>query len=662
MTLNEVLTSVPGIGPSTYLKLQKHGIETQLDLLRLFPTRHEDYSLLSPIALLQPGETVTIKAEVVTSQQVLTRKRNLTIQKLQVKDLSDSTTLVWFNQPYILRQFRKGEQYYFSGKITQLGNQISMQVLEYEPDHVRPLNTASIVPYYTGTMGISSRLLRQKIAYILDRLPLPHNHHDPVSTTSGLRLMPVFNALRALHFPKNATELEQAKKRLSFEQLLTIKISQISQQARLKEKKTVCLPRTASGLIQKFKKLLPFKLTPSQINAVTEITRDFVSSDWHPRLLMGDVGSGKTVIMAYAAFIMAKSGFTTAVMAPTTALAQQHYLSFKQWFRQERITISLLTAKAKPGPIQKAAIVIGTQALLFQEVDYNNLGLVIIDEQHKFGVVQAEWLTLRAKFQPRFLLVSATPIPRSLALILYHHTQLSYLKEKPFINQVKTYLVPEQKRQSGYRWLSEQIRKHHQQAFVVCPAIDPQASAKLELKTVKQEAQKLSQLLPGVRIQAIYSQHPQKLELLQDFKKGKIDLLVTTTLIEVGLDIGSVNIMLIENAERFGLSQLHQLRGRIGRRGQLAHFFLFPSSTEPKALTRLQTLVKNNDAAAIALADLKHRGAGNLLGTAQHGFGYLQTEDLLNPGLIAEVNRLATKLVANSQHAEYTSLLVKKLT
>lgn len=661
MNLFGSLTTVPGIGPSTFLKIQKQGFTSILDLLHLYPLRYEDFSLISQIALLQPGETATITAEVISSQHSFTHKRNLTIQKLQVRDLSDNIELIWFNQPYVLKQFKRGETYLFSGRILQHGKNKSMQVAEYEIASDKPLHTGGIIPYYTGTLGISSKVIRQKITWILNNLLKESVSSDRVLSLTRIKMLSAKDTLRALHFPKNWKELKMAKKRLSFEQLLEIKRAQIVQQNQIRSKKATVLVKTQNHQLNDFCNQLPFTLTPSQKMAIDEIITDFCAESNQQRLLMGDVGSGKTVVMAFAAYFMAKSGYKTAVMAPTEALVQQHFHSFQEWLQPHKIKVSLLTNKTRANNFANSHILIGTQALLFAKLDFERLGLVVVDEQHKFGVLQTQCLTTQSKHQPRIMLVSATPIPRSLALTLYHHTKLSYLKEKPYANQIKTFVVPETKRLSSYQWLNKQLKLSKQQAYLVCPAIETGSGKLNELKTVKQEEQKLSCLLPNIKIKAIYSKHPQKQEILEQFRTGKIDLLITTTLIEVGIDIGTANIMIVENAERFGLSQLHQLRGRIGRRGQKGFFLLFSSLNNDKTQDRLKILEQTNDAEKIAIADLKYRGAGDLLGTAQHGFNYIQTKDLFNAELIVEINRLATKLVANSQDKEYTSLLVNKL-
>jgi len=650
MNLSENLLSVPGFGPSTFLKFKKAEIETLADLLHLYPIRYDDFRLKSAISLLQPGESVTVQGRVINAVNSLTRRQGLTIQKLVITDGYSQLELVWFNQPYILRQFKKNEEYFFSGKIVQFKTKIGMQVNEYEDYSQKQIHTGRLVPYYTKTIGISSRLLRQKIFWLLEEL-----------AKTDLGLHRDFPFLQALHFPNNHRELEKAQKELSFAQLLNIKISQIKQQHFLELGKKPILKQAADQEIKAFIKNLPFTPTASQLAAFAELNSDFGSERTKPRLLMGEVGSGKTAVMAYAAFVMAKNEYQTIIMTPTEALAAQHYQNFIHILKDYASNIALLSAKVKPKNIESKKILIGTHALLYTKLNWEMIGLVIIDEQHKFGVLQRELLLKRADYQPRVLLVSATPIPRSLALTLYHHTNLSYLMDKPYKNRVKTFLVPEEKRLASYKWLAEKVKTEKLQVYLVCPAIENKNGKINELRTVKEETERLQKLLPDLRIGSIYSRHPQKEKILNSFRQHNLDLLITTSLIEVGLDIGSASIIIIENAERFGLNQLHQLRGRIGRRGQSGYCLLFSSATDPKIISRLKILEKINDGTKIAVYDLKYRGPGNLLGTLQHGFNYIRSEDLFDAKLMTKIEQTAQKIVANFANKEYTSLLVKKL-
>ncbi len=658
MNLHSSLTSIPGIGPSTYLKLSRKGLESVLDLLQLYPIRYDDFSLTSSLGLLQAGEMVTVRATVVSTNQSFTRK-NLAIQKLKIVDKSDSIEAVWFNQPYILRQFKTGQTYFFSGKVSQFGSQLVLLVSEYEPAESVQIHTGRLVPYYTGSLGVSSKVLRQKIFYVLHELTKTDFGTDP-SEFGQSNLLSSQETLINIHFPQNKQLLEKAQERLTFEQLLNLILAQLSRKANLQTKSGPKITANSQKINQLFIKNLPFKLTPSQLKTIKEIENDFYKMQNLDRILMGDVGSGKTVLMAYSAYLMANNEYQTVILAPTEALAQQHYQSFRELLSFSKIKCGLLTAKNKLLKPEKYQILIGTHALLFAQLDFTKIGLLIIDEQHKFGVLQRQALAKDKSWQPFVLMVSATPIPRSLALTLYGQTQVSYLTDSPNSNFVKTYLVPSVKHLNSYQWIKKQIKEHHVQVYVVCAAIENKQGRVNELKTVTQEKEKLQKLLPDLRIESIHSKHPQKVEFLDDFRQHKLDILITTSLIEVGLDIGNASIMLIENADRFGLSQLHQLRGRIGRRGQQAFCFLFSDSQTPAVLSRLKTLEKNHDALEIATLDLKLRGPGDLLGTTQHGFSFVNMDDLLNSALIQKVTEVAKQILANLQTKGYTSILVNK--
>jgi ATP-dependent DNA helicase RecG len=659
MILSDSLTSVSGIGPSTYLKLERAGLKTVGDLLQQYPIRHEDFSLTTNLALLQEGEQVTVLGSCGHKQEIYPKKRRLTVQKLIIMDQYDSIEAVWFNQPYILRQFNKGKKYYFSGKVSSFGAKTVLMVSEYEPeDTASTIHTGRLVPYYSNIAGLSSKFLRQKIYTVLEKISLAEMPKDRVLALNP-SLMSDTETLNNIHFPNNLGSLEKAKERLRFEQLLSVKITQLKGGFGFKKERLNYPKANLLTLVKEFLSQLPFKATSSQENVLKEIANDFAHFKATKRLLMGEVGTGKTVIMAGACYLMAKFGFRTVVLAPTEVLANQHFQSLAKLIPDSNIKIALLTANNREGDHLDAEIIIGTHALFFTQ-QVSKLGLLIVDEQHKFGVAQRDKI-LRSENtgNSHYLMVSATPIPRSLALVLFGNTALSYLKDKPYQNKVKTYLVPEAKREKSYQWIVEQVSKRKVQVFVVCPAISENSKKVSELKTVEAQTKLLKEKMPELKIESIHSKHPQKMAILSLFASGKIDLLVTTSLIEVGLDVEKANIMIVENAERFGLSQLHQFRGRIGRRNEQAYFFLFTENKNPSVLERLRVLEKTNDAKKIAQTDLSLRGPGELLGTKQHGYQLIRVEDLLNQALVKQVTRTAQHLLAKQSAKGYTSILVK---
>lgn len=657
MKLTDSLLSVKGFGPSTYLKLSKNGFSSVASLLQYFPIRYEDYSEKSFIALMQENETLTIKAKVKNFKNQITRKRNFNIQTLLVEDKSGEIEIVWFNQPYIVYAFKKEQEYFFSGKVNTFGNKLNFMAQEYEPaTNKPPVHTGRIVPYYSSSLKISSKVLRQRILAILNLLDENSIKNDFLSKTDKNGLLTSFETLFNLHFPKNLAMLKKAQYRLKLEQLFVLKLKQLKRQ-NFREKRTTPNIKVSALQQAQFIKNLPFELTNSQTKVISQINQD-LSKGHMDRLLMGDVGSGKTVLMSYSSLVTGQNNYQTLVMAPTEGLAEQHFSSFKSHLQFSNLKIGLLTSKYKPDDLGKLDIIIGTQALLFSKTKFGRLGLVIVDEQHKFGVEQREVLLANPKILPYFLTVSATPIPRSLALTLYGNIEISYLKEKPNIDKLKTYLVPENKRQDALNWINKRVLKYQTQAYVVCAAAEDKDETKNELKTVENEEKKLKKLFPNLRIAGIYSKHPKKQEILTQFRNHSLDILVSTSLIEVGIDIGNADIMVVENSDRFGLSQLHQLRGRIGRRGKPAFCFLFTDSSSQSIMSRLKVLTQSNDGLKIATEDLKLRGPGNLLGIEQHGFSYLRVSDLLDSSLITRVNKITKLILDKSLSLDYTSILI----
>ena len=658
MEVTDSLLNVSGIGPSTYLKLQKVGLSTVLDLIQSYPIRYEDFSETCAIAFAQPDDAITIKAVVKSINNQFTRKKNFNIQKVTVADNSGEIEVIWFNQPFILRAFKKNSEYYFSGKVTVFNGKLGFAANEYdEVKNTKSIHTGRIVPYYSSTLGVSNKVIRAKIHNILVLLDNKELKNDLIQKFSPRSLLSVTETLNNLHFPTNSKLLEQAQYRLKYEFLTVLKLSQSKN---LKISSSRKSPETTISPTQfnKFTKALPFTLTKSQQQVCAEIERDFKTGKMN-RILMGDVGSGKTVIMCYSALLMSQHNYQTLVMAPTEVLALQHFDSFQKLLKFGQLKIGLLTAKNKLTDLASYDIIIGTQALIFSKLSFGKLGLVIVDEQHKFGVRQRETLLSTQETMPYFLTVSATPIPRSLALTLYGDLDISYLTEKPNNALSKTYLVPEFKREKAFIWIKNKVKTEKTQVYVVCAAAVEKNKKETELKTVENEEQKLKQLLPDLSVKGIYSKHPRKNEILSLFRDHKLDALASTSLIEVGLDISNANIMVVENSDRFGLSQLHQLRGRIGRRDQPAFCFLFTDSQNPSVLSRLKILTQTNDGLDIATKDLKLRGPGDFLGTEQHGFDLLSTQDLLNSSLIDSVKETVKIILDNFPSVDYTSILVR---
>jgi len=655
--IQDSLLEIPGIGPTTYLKLSKRGLKTVADLLHLYPNRYEDYSQDARIASLEPEEKVTITAIVVRSKNTYTRKRGLTIQNLTVKDPTGELDLTWFNQPFVLRAFKTGHSYRFSGKVTIFRGRETLTVAEFEPAENPNIHTGKIIPIYSEAYGVSSKFLRQRLEHILNNLDL-----SSVATLGKLisdqtDLLTPREALYSIHFPKNNLALKRAQEHYLLNELLNIRINHLRQAAEIRTLRYPSLTLTSKNQAD-FISNLPFNLTPSQSEVIKEINGDFQSGNYMNRLLMGDVGSGKTVIMAYLSFLMSQNNHKTLVLVPTEALAQQHFQTMSALLKFSKIKVACLTASQKTNDLTDADIIIGTQALFFKKADLPEFGLLIIDEQHKFGVKDREKLLKEVRPLPHLLTVSATPIPRSLAQSIYGQVTTSYLKEKPFKSQVKTFLVKEDKRLDSYRWIEKTIQEQNIQAFVICASVEKKETPTTnEIKAVKAEYQKLTKEFPTLSIGAVYSKHREKSKILADFRKGDLDILISTSLVEVGIDIPDANLMIIENAERFGLSQLHQMRGRIGRRDNKAYCLLFTSSQNPDTLSRLRVLETTTDALIVAQKDLELRGPGNLLGTEQHGFSFITLKHLLDVNLNSKVERIAKELLAKQPNLDYTTLV-----
>ncbi len=666
LSLNDLLVKLPGIGPSTYFAMKRKAIETVLDLLRFYPIRYEDYSLCSEISRLQHGEKLTICAKVQSFTNIPTRQKRLQIQKASVADNSGEIDVVWFNQPYLRSLIKKGSRYFFSGTVDTFSGKLVFKAQEFEAKTAIQLHTGRIVPYYSEILKISSKRLRKIFFWLLNNLPESTIlEYIPIPIVKQQDLLPPLTFFKQVHFPSSKAELKKAKDRLVWEELFFLLYAQVKQKKDKAVSTALCLnTEPFTKQLYLFKQSLPFSLTSAQEKSIKEIYSDLAGPLPMSRMLIGDVGSGKTIVAAHAIYLAFLNGFASIFMAPTEVLAQQHYETLKEYFAKYNLKIKLLTANQPSQKLKDFDLLIGTHAILYQKDKYKNIGLVIIDEQHKFGVLQRNKLislsTLGGK-QPHFLSLSATPIPRSLALVLHGSLELSFLDEKPQKRKkVLTYLVPEEKRLNGYRWIGEKIKQQGLQVYVICPLIeDSKAETLQEAKSVEQELNRLLKVYPDLTLATLHSKSKNKEKIINAFKNKQIQILISTSVVEVGIDVPGANIMIIEDADRFGLSQLHQLRGRIGRRGGQAYCFLFTKSRSSKTLNRLKILEKTDDGFKIAKLDLKFRGPGDLLGLEQHGFKNVSLSDLLDHDKISKIRSEAEFVVENYPDFKYNSLLIK---
>ncbi|KKU86912.1 MAG: ATP-dependent DNA helicase RecG [Candidatus Beckwithbacteria bacterium GW2011_GWC2_47_9] len=577
------------------------------NLLHHYPFRYED---------LRDFETGTI----LESKNIYTHSGK-TVQKISVRVGNKIRELTYFNQPFLIKTLRPGVK-------------ISLAGTEYEVNG--PLiHTGRLVPVYPETKGISSKWIRRQI---YNQLKKPIGDWLPAAMLEKYHLIDLNSALRQIHFPDTPAAAETAKRRLAFDELLEMQL--LARQKRQSWKKKLgnklAIDKTK---LNRLIKSLPFKLTASQNRSLEEIMADLASDQPMNRLLQGEVGSGKTVVAALAMYLTYLNGLKSILMAPTEILVEQHYQTLKSVFSGTPVKIGRVTKSIK----ETGDILIGTHALLNRKVD--RLGLVVIDEQHRFGVKQRSKL-VEIKPRPHLLSMTATPIPRTLALTLYAHLDLSSLDDLPGRLPVKTWLVPQEKRQKAYYWIKQQIAANQSQAFIVCPLINPSAKESMQdIKDITTEFEKLTQVFDGLTINLIHGRlpAPEKSQIIQAFSRGKTKILVATPVIEVGIDIAGADIIIIENAERFGLAQLHQLRGRVGRRGQTAYCLLFCQKSSLR-LAQLQTI---SSGIKLAELDLKLRGEGRILGLDQHGFSQFKLADLNNLELIILTREAAAGIISS---------------
>lgn len=664
--LNDSLIKVPGIGPQTYLNFQARGLLVIKDLLLFFPIRYEDFSLKSAIAKVQSGEKVTILGIAKSIKNEISYKNHFSIQKLTIEDKSGSIEAVWFNQPYLSKNFKIGDKYLFSGLIDIYKNKTAFRVNEFEEYTVKPIHTSRIIPYYSETLKASSKLIRKKIDYLLSNISLvEYQECLPENIILKESLLNIKETIFNLHFPKNLNLLEKANYRLNFEKTLLLLLNQEYQRNSLSSKKSsMFIDEKAKQCVKIAKSKLPFKLTNAQNRVTEEILNDLSKQKPMNRILVGDVGSGKTIPMILSSLAIVSSNKKVIVITPTQVLANQHFQSFKTAIKNKRII--LLTSESKKKAIKSDFdILISTHAAFYLTNNIFNVGLIIVDEQHKFGVIQRQKLydlTKEENALPHLLTVSATPIPRSLALVIYGNLEISTIDEMPADRLlIKTIFVSEQKRERAYAWVKNQIKVNKSQIFVVCPLIEETKNERTEeLKSVQEEYVKLKTKFSEEKIEILHSKVKNKELIINEFKNHKIDILITTTVVEVGVDIPGADIIFIEDADRFGLAQLHQLRGRVGRNNTQAFCLLFSNSKSEKAQSRIKTLEKISNGFQLAEIDLKYRGAGNLIGSEQHGFLDINSKYLYDPVFLTKVKSSVQELLAKKPKFKYNSIIVQK--
>ncbi|TMI80608.1 MAG: ATP-dependent DNA helicase RecG [Bacillati bacterium ANGP1] len=662
-----------GVGPQrARLLLDGLGIATVRDLLYHLPRRLDDRSHLRSIYDLQHGAVETIQGVVGQVRQFRPRRRSLVITKAAITDDSGVLQVVWYNQPYLARLLAPGRRLILHGRVQRRAGEIQMIAPEFEPldDGEDTLHVGRIVPVYRSTDGLSQRILRRIVFHAIDDYAPLVEEWLPARVRRRHGFADQEAALRQAHFPDTLDAQEQARRRMVYEELFLLQLLLLRQKARAEAEPRTVRYGDAGDLVARFHQGLAFPLTQAQHRAINEIAGDLAGPHPMNRLLQGDVGSGKTVVAASALLRCAGGGAQGALMAPTEILAGQHYLTLRGLLDPLGVTVVLLVGglgrAARADALQKtrdgtADIVIGTHALIEEDVEFHRLGLVVVDEQHRFGVGQRA--ALRAKGpRPDVLVMTATPIPRTLALTLYGDLEVSTLDElPPGRSPIKTYARPTARRPQVYEFVRAQVAEGRQ-AYIVCPLIEE--SEKLQAEAAVDLAARLSNdLFRGLRVEVLHGRMrvEEREAAMRALRAGEIDILVATTVIEVGIDIPNASVMVIEDADRFGLSQLHQLRGRVGRGAHQAYCILVadPKADDDVTARRLQAMVETTDGFQIAQRDLELRGAGELLGDRrggglrQHGVTDLRIANLLRDhGWLEGARRDAREILAQDPALE----------
>jgi ATP-dependent DNA helicase RecG len=645
---------IKGIGPKRLKIFQKIGIETVEDLLYYFPKRYEDRSSFLNISQLKEGQYHTIRAKVLArGERTSFRRKNFKILEIVVSDGTDKLFCIWFNQPYLKNYFKPQTELILYGRVERYANRLQMNSPEFEiveSEKISSLNMGRITPVYTLPQGISQRKFRQIIKYSLDKYITKIKDFLPYDIRSRHNLLNIAKALINIHFPQDLNLQKEAYLRLSFEEFFIFQLP-----LALRKLKSKLNPGIAhqieGGVLNEFISNLPFKLTSAQERVLEEIRNDMARPFPMQRLLQGDVGSGKTVVATIASIIAIQGGYQVAFMVPTEILARQHYINIKNQISKIKnkeiklgLLVSGLSKKRKEKIYQdikegRLDLIIGTHALLEEDLQFKNLGLVVIDEQHKFGVGQRALLPKKG-LNPDCLIMTATPIPRTLAISLYGDLDISVIDELPYNRSpVKTLLFSTDEASCAYRIAKEEIKKGHQ-VFIVYPVIE--GSIALDILGAKMMYEEFKRNeFKEFRLGLIHGKLKQKEQdrVMRKFKEHKLDILVSTTVLEVGIDIPNATCMIIQYADRFGLAQLHQLRGRVGRSPNSESFCILIADIQTdEAKARLEAMIKYNDGFKIAEEDLKIRGPGEFFGKRQHGLSELK---IANPLTQLELLRIA---------------------
>ena len=693
--LETKLQTIRGIGPKFISRLGKMEILNVRDLLWHFPSRYEDFSKVVKISDLEINQVATVQC---TIKQISLRRsfrRRLFLVEATAMDESGEIGVIWFNQPYLTNILTPGKIINLAGKVV-LGNDdiyLSNPMYEFVSREGTTKHTGRLTPIYKETKGLTSKAIRYLTKPVLDHLEkMPEWIPETILKNHDL---PEINlALRKIHFPETLEEVERARKRFAFEDLFLLQLMNIRNRLELEKYKAPKLPEIAIKEISRLESNLPFSLTTSQKKSLEEIIKDLTKGQPMNRLLQGDVGSGKTVIAALGAIAFSLSNYQTAFMAPTEVLAKQHYKTLIKLFPDFKKGIALLTSSKQIIYYEKnleieinkktiietikssnIKIIIGTQSLIQDTIGFENLALVVIDEQHRFGVGErAKLIKTTSDSLPHLLSMSATPIPRTLSLTIFGDLELSTIDELPIGRKpIITKIVAPINRDKAYNFIRQQIKKGRQ-AFVICPRINPEEEekiqknelSKLELKSVIEEYEKLSKkIFPDLNVAMLHGKMKpkEKERTMQDFYEKKSNILVSTSVIEVGIDVPNASIMLIEGADRFGLAQLYQFRGRVGRSEHQSFCFLFTDSGAKTTEERLKALIEAKNGFELAEKDLAIRGPGEFLGQKQTGVPDLAMKAIRNMDLVKNARDASVKILSqDSELSKYPALKTRLIT
>ncbi len=716
MNLKTPLSSLTGIGPGLNFKLKRLNLNTTEDLVYYFPFRYDDFSNTTSALEAKIGETVTLQGEIWSIQNIYTRSRKI-ITKAIFNDGTSPIELTWFNSSWLTKQMKTGDRLQISGKITKYKNKLSIIAPRWEKlDNQLPtsevgtqIHTGRLVPVYPETEGLSSKWLRTKISQTLPHIL--NQIEDPLPDDIREEMLPLTDAIQQVHFPENWQEAEKARERLGFDELFFIALA--TQKARLNwQQKPLVKPlKINTAKLNQFINKLPFKLTAAQDKVLQDVIADLKKNQPMNRLIQGEVGSGKTVVAAITAYLTYLNCLKTLFMAPTEILAFQHFETFNRLLSDFGVKIGIYTGSKKftspviptssivipsevpmksrtldnigarnlptsstdrprkiaSGPSaprndrEKPDVIIGTHALLSDKLNLDDIGLIIVDEQQRFGVGQRTILRSKAKI-PHFLTMTATPIPRTIALTLYGDLDMSVIDELPKGRQlVKTYVVPEKKRADSYKFIAKKV-KMGDQVYIITPLIEPSETL-ATVKAVKVEFENLKKIFPDLKLDLLHGRMKgtEKAQAITDFRLGQTDILVSTSVVEVGMDNPNATIIVIEGAERFGLAQLHQLRGRVGRGSKESFCLLYTSNPSIDEGRRLKYLETTFDGLKLAELDLKIRGSGQIFGTAQSGRFELRIASFSNIELLEKTKDAAAKLLSSDPGLDKYPLLKARL-